>query len=136
MKYFKLLLLSLLLIQCSSTDKIKENNPPGSIDSNEGAVAQYNYNDLSTLLQSLNGVSVTGYGPGASVSIRGSEGNSFYGNTEPLFILNGRRISRGYAELYNAVDVQRITKVQVLKGSEAAVYGSAGGNGVIIISTK
>jgi len=50
---------------------------------------------------------------------------------DPLFVVDGTIVSS--IDHILPVDVK---KVNVLKGSEAAIYGSRGANGVILISTK
>lgn len=64
-----------------------------------------------------------------SILLRGSR--SIYGNNEPLFIIDGIPGS------YNQVNPSDIESVDVLKdASSTAIYGSAGANGVVIITTK
>lgn len=73
------------------------------------------------------GVMITGN----NVNIRGS--SSMGSNTEPLFLVDGMPVDAEYALNMNPFDVERI---EVLKGSDAAIYGSRGANGVIAIYTK
>ncbi len=74
-------------------------------------------------------------GGGVQVRIRGS--SSIYGSNEPLYVVDGVPVapnSRGTLSFVNPYDVASIT---VLKDAAAtAIYGSRGGNGVIIIKTK
>lgn len=63
-----------------------------------------------------------------TILIRGA--TSFNASTQPLFIVNDTPVSS--IEDLNPSDVKNIT---VLKGPEAAQYGSRGANGVIIIKT-
>lgn len=66
---------------------------------------------------------------GVSILLRGSR--SIYGSNEPLFIIDGVPGS------YNQVNPSDIESIDVLKdASSTAIYGSAGANGVIIITTK
>ena len=76
---------------------------------------------------------VSGVNVGANnvITIRGY--NSIQGNTTPLFILNGSQISQDIFGRINPVEVERVT---VLKGSDTAVYGIRGANGVIVVVTK
>ncbi len=68
-------------------------------------------------------------GSGVNMSLRGTR--SINGDNNPLFIIDG--IEGSYEEL-NPND---IASIEVLKGaSSTAIYGSAGANGVIIITTK
>jgi TonB-linked SusC/RagA family outer membrane protein len=69
--------------------------------------------------------------PGASLNIQLRGNRSFNAIGTPLFIING--LPGDYATL-NPYDIESI---EVLKdASSTAVYGSAGSNGVIIITTK
>lgn len=69
--------------------------------------------------------------PGAGVNIQLRGTRSFTASGNPLFIING--LPGDYATL-NPYDIESI---EVLKdASSTAVYGSAGSNGVIIITTK
>ena len=64
-----------------------------------------------------------------SMTLRGTR--SIYGNNEPLFIIDGMEGS------FDAVNPNDIESVEVLKdASSTAIYGSAGANGVILITTK
>ena len=68
-------------------------------------------------------------GEDVSITLRGSR--SIYGNNEPLFIIDGVPGS------YNQINPSDIESVDVLKdASSTAIYGSAGANGVVIITTK
>ncbi len=68
-------------------------------------------------------------GSDVDVLLRGTR--SIYGSNEPLYIIDG--IPGGYSQI-NSQDVESVT---VLKdASSTAIYGSAGANGVVIITTK
>ena len=82
-------------------------------------------------------------GEGSYINLRGIR--SFMGNNAPLFVINGipynpdmhdspliNGLSKNMFSAYNINDIKNIT---VLKGAEAALYGSMGANGVIIIET-
>jgi TonB-dependent SusC/RagA subfamily outer membrane receptor len=86
------------------------------------------YQNIAQILQGrVPGVLVTGN----SVTIRGI--NSIYGNTEPLYLVDGMIVDQGYALSLSPSDVERI---EILKGPETAIYGSRGANGVIAIYTQ
>lgn len=71
-------------------------------------------------------------GTSASVLIRGVK--SLSGSNTPLYILDGVPIASGIFNTLNPNDFENIT---VLKdASAAALYGSRGSNGVIVITTK
>lgn len=69
-------------------------------------------------------------GSGVTIQLRGTR--SIYGDNSPLFIIDG--VQGGSYEDVNPSDIESI---DVLKdASSTAIYGSAGANGVIIITTK
>ena len=77
------------------------------------------------------GVNVTGQSgaPGAGLNIR-IRGVSTNGQNAPLVIIDGYQ---GDLNTLNPADVASIT---VLKDAQAAVYGTIGANGVILVTTK
>ncbi|MCB8999179.1 MAG: TonB-dependent receptor plug domain-containing protein [Bacteroidales bacterium] len=86
------------------------------------------YANVGEIIQGrIAGVNVSGN----HVNIRGN--SSYYGNTDPLFLVDGMPVDAEYALGMNPMDVERI---EVLKGNDAAIYGSRAANGVIAIYTK
>lgn len=86
----------------------------------------YVYKDIYEMLRGKPGVQVTG----RSVKIQGGV-NSLMSSTEPLFVVDG--------VIVNSVDnvlPQTVKSIEILKGSSAAIYGSRGANGVILITLK
>jgi hypothetical protein len=82
----------------------------------------------------LPGVSVTptASGQGYNVLIRGiATTNDF----DPLFILDGVPVDFKSDRSLSFVNPQNVRRIEVLSGSNAAIYGSRGGNGVIAIYT-
>jgi TonB-dependent SusC/RagA subfamily outer membrane receptor len=100
----------------------------------ESASRQY-ATRIDELLQGrVAGVRVFRTATGVSVRIRGT--NSFYGSSEPLYVIDGTPvvISPDGTLPVAAGDVARI---DVLKDAgSTAIYGSRGANGVILIRTK
>lgn len=88
--------------------------------------------------------------PGAATRIQIRGNNSFYGNNQPLIIVDGIPYSNdqvttsnqttggtGYSSGISNLDPNDIATMNVLKGSSAAaIYGSRGSNGVVVITTK
>ena len=88
--------------------------------------------------------------PGAATRIQIRGNNSFYGNSQPLIIVDGVTYSNdqvttsnqtsggtAYSSGISNLDPNDIATMNVLKGSSAAaLYGSRASNGVIIITTK
>lgn len=72
---------------------------------------------------------------GIAVRIRGA--TSLYGNSEPLYILDGIPIQPGPNGSLSGINPNDIESIRVLKeAAETAFYGSRGANGVIVIKTK
>jgi TonB-linked SusC/RagA family outer membrane protein len=67
--------------------------------------------------------------PGGASDIR-IRGVTTFGNNQPLILIDGVR-----ADLHD-INAQDIESIQVLKDAAAAIYGVAGANGVIIVTTK
>ena len=67
--------------------------------------------------------------PGAQSDIR-IRGISGFGNNSPLIIVDGVRSS------LTDLNMNDIESIQVLKDASAAIYGVAGSNGAIIVTTK
>ncbi len=114
-------------------------------------------NALSSLYGKAAGVGIqaTAAGPmgGMKINIRGAQGLESTSGTRPLFVVDGVPIydsessmaSRGYNPLnsfdfgsaVNDINVEDIESMEILKGAKASVlYGSAGANGVVLITTK
>ena len=80
---------------------------------------------------------------GTAMFIRGL--NSLNANTQPLFVVDGviwdmqegnETVHMGlYNNVHNAIDVNDIRDVKVLKNG-TAIYGARGANGVVLINTK
>tara|TARA_R110002096_G_scaffold428478_1_gene640193 strand:- start:15382 stop:15816 length:435 start_codon:yes stop_codon:yes gene_type:complete len=124
----------LLTLSCAPIESLNKEESGSSSTSVEETKRFDNSIDLTSHLQRLSGVTVTGKGGNARVRIRGGA-NSFSLPSDPLFVVNGTPKSGGYASIYNTIDVASIKSIKVLKGSQAALYGARGTNGVIIIDT-
>ena len=82
------------------------------------------------------GVVVTTNGDGTiSVNIRGSSSNM--ASNEPLYVIDDVPVTPGPGGALVGVNPHDIESIAVLKNPEdTAIYGSRGGNGVIVIKTK
>jgi TonB-dependent SusC/RagA subfamily outer membrane receptor len=85
------------------------------------------YSNIYELIKGrVPGVTVTGN----SINIQGS--SSFIGaSTEPLFVVDGRIV-----DTISDISPSVVSSIEVLKGASAAIYGSRGANGVILITLK
>ena len=108
-----------------------------------GAVATVNVTGLSrqtstSVLQRLDGrvpgVTVeNGGSPGSRTTVRIRGVTSFHDN-DPLYVIDGTPVQESYLNWLSPDDIEEI---QVLKDASAAsIYGSRGGNGVVVIVTK
>lgn len=108
-------------------------------------------NAINSLQGKIAGVNITqnatGAGGSSRVIIRGN--STLTGNNQPLYVVDGIPIgndNNGSASLWggndggdgiSSINPDEIESISVLKGGSAtALYGSRGGNGVILITTK
>ena len=89
----------------------------------------------TTLLQSLRGrvpgLTITGSEPNMQVQLRGV--TSFTGSNEPLILLDGVPTTLSAIAFFPAYDVER---VELLKGGQAAIFGTRGASGVLAVYTR
>ena len=72
------------------------------------------------------------FSPGSSLAITIRGGNSINTTNAPLYVVDGFITDNG-----NLINPNDIADIQILKdASAAAIYGSRGGNGVVLITTK
>lgn len=103
---------------------------------------------LSGKISGLN-VSTSGNGPAGSTKILVRGVNSLTGSNDPLYVVDGVPMDNSggasggeyggfdYGNAANNIDPSNIESISVLKGgAAAALYGSRGQNGVIMITTK
>lgn len=107
---------------------------------------------LSALQGKLSGVNISSQsgelGAGLNITVRG--GNSIYGSSQPLFVIDGIPIDINPNEVAGSsiagssttnplmnLNPADIESVEVLKDASAtAIYGSRGANGVVLVTTK
>lgn len=137
----------------AGSDATSENDPNdqvgvgyGTQDRDEltGAVSSVRAEDVGREVTSildliegrLPGVTVRRLGNG-DVSIRVRGAPSFMGGGEPLFVIDGRTIMAPVGSALMAINPRDVVRIDVLKDAGAtAIYGSRGGNGVILITTR
>ena len=72
---------------------------------------------------------------GIAVQLRGT--SSFYGQQQPLYVIDGVPINPGPNGALTGVNPYDIESIQVLKDpADTAMYGMRGANGVIVVKTK
>ncbi|MGF7039890.1 SusC/RagA family TonB-linked outer membrane protein [Mucilaginibacter lappiensis] len=109
-----------------------------------GSVSSVKSDDLilggttSSLGQAIQGkaagvqVQQSSFAPGGAISITVRGGNSINTSNSPLYVVDGFITDNG-----NLINPNDIDDIQILKDASAtAIYGSRGGNGVILITTK
>jgi TonB-dependent SusC/RagA subfamily outer membrane receptor len=99
-----------------------------------GEVSQMTATRVEELLQSrVPGVAMTRR-PDGSFSVRIRDAGGFVGMGEPLYVIDGMPVSAADA---GGIPPQDVARIDVLKDAgAAAIYGSQGMNGVILITTK
>jgi TonB-dependent SusC/RagA subfamily outer membrane receptor len=106
---------------------------PSTVTSDEPA--RQGATTLNQLLAGrIAGVVVT-EAPGGGIIVRMGGPTSFQAGQDPLFVIDGVpvEVNRGALAWLNARDVESI---RAIKGADAAIYGTRGANGVIVIKTK
>lgn len=109
-----------------------------------GAVAQIKAEDIvlssagnpmEAMQGRISGVSVlTNNKPGSSPTMRIRGSGSIDANNEPLYVIDGFPLMTSDISDLNSNDIESI---EILKdASSAAIYGSRGANGVVLITTK
>ncbi len=122
-----LLFISLTIYNCSSS------GPANAQPSTEQQEVEIPYVNLIDRLRKEPQLSITGPDYNPIILIRGQR--SIEGNNEPLFVVDGTPLGYGYNSV-TTVDVNLVKSIRVLPASQAGLYGSRGGNGVVQIFTK
>jgi len=106
-------------------ETVKKKAVTGSVGKIDGTQSKYaSYNSVYDMLRGeIPGVQVTG----TSIMIRST--TTAVSGTEPMFVVDGVPVTT-----IDNIQPQMVKSIQVLKGSSAAIYGSRGSNGVIIIN--
>ncbi|MGX5816717.1 SusC/RagA family TonB-linked outer membrane protein [Chitinophaga lutea] len=103
-----------------STQQLTEARELNMVNALQGKVAGLNINAGSS-----------GVGSQARVTLRGNR--SISGSSQPLYVIDGVVVRSSPAD----INLDNVASLNVLKGANAAaLYGSAGQNGVIVIETK
>lgn len=87
------------------------------------------YTDIYNLLRAVGGSSIE-VSNGGRITIRGGN-TSFSGADEALIVVDGQPTTN-----ITWIRPCIVRSINILKGSEGAIYGSRGGNGVVVITTK
>jgi TonB-dependent SusC/RagA subfamily outer membrane receptor len=112
--------------------ELKKNLVTGSISSISSKQIESNARVEQVLQGRTSGVTVVSSSgsPGSGAKVRISAGSN--GNSDPLYIVDGMKVST-----IENLAPSDIANVEVLKdAASAAIYGTEGANGVVIITTK
>lgn len=140
MKKAILILIPLFLssiIGCSTSQSAVENDGFDVVNETpDNAVSNQldYYRSLADFLYRVPGVQLTGPSSNPTVTVRGI--SSINSGIEPLYVIDGQPVGTNYLTVNGMLNVRDIDHVQVLKGSEATLYGVRGANGVIVITTR
>jgi len=88
------------------------------------------YTDIYSLLQSEKGSSINITNSG-DILIRGGKNSFTEGASYALIIVDGQPVST-----IDWIRPCNVRSVDILKGPDATIYGTRGGNGVVVITTK
>lgn len=104
---------------------------------NEKQLSKKNATNVETMLQNAAAgvvVSLASSNPSEKIRVRVRGEASLKGDNEPLYVVDGMPVT---SDVMSAISPQDIQSMDVLKdASAAAIYGSRGANGVIIVTTK
>ena len=91
------------------------------------------YQTVFDLLRMIPGVMVLGTFPNESVQIRGFASIANFDNSGATFLLDGIVVD---SEAIQTIPIQDVEFIDVLKGPNAAIYGTRGAFGVVLVYTK
>jgi len=104
----------------------KEETESGFRVANPKSKRLITYTDIYQMIRAeVRGVVVSGN------SVLIEQGHSFFGSSEPLYVVNGTVVNS-----IDNINPQEVKSINILKGSSAAIYGVRGSNGVICITLK
>jgi TonB-dependent SusC/RagA subfamily outer membrane receptor len=107
--------------------KVKKRDVMAPVEKIDGEkLKNVHYNNIYDMIRGkVPGVEVNG----SSIMIRSA--SSLTSGTQPLFVVDGVPVTS-----IDHIDPQMVRSIEVLKGSSAAIYGTRGSNGVILINLK
>ena len=125
-----------LLVGLSSGCVHRSNTSPVSLPPSFAQTVEPGQSIEQLLMGRFPGVAVS-RAPNGGISVRIRGTTSFLSNNEPLYVLDGVPIELGPSGSLTWINPYDLASIEVLKnGSETALYGMRGANGVIIITTK
>lgn len=134
-------------VSLPSVGIVKQNVKQTNLTSVSKGGLDLNMTDVEQGFRNIPGLELISKGglsnEGSYFNLRGA--NTMVANSTPLIVVNGipylpdmneSGIIGGYSKnIFSVLNVQDIENITVLKGADAALYGSMGSNGVIMIET-
>jgi len=106
---------------------VKKKNLTHSVGKVDAASTKQTHTSIYDMLRRVSGVEVRG----REVYIQDSK--NLFGHVPPLFVIDGVPVDQGAID---GLSPSSIKSIEVLKGTSAAIYGSRGYGGVILITQK
>lgn len=75
-------------------------------------------------------------GANGTLTLRVRGATSVLGSSEPLLVIDGMPVAGAVGAALAALAPRDVARVDVLKDASAAIYGSHGANGVVLITTR
>ena len=94
----------------------------------------YGYTNILQMLRKEPSLRISGSATNPEIRVTGG-GKSIAGSNEPLFVVDGLAVGRGYNSV-RSIDVLQVKSINVISAARSGKYGARGGNGVIEITTK
>ena len=94
----------------------------------------YGYTTILQMLRKESKLRIIGPHSNPQIRVMGG-GRSIAGSSEPLFVVDGSSVGRGYTSV-RGIDVNLVKYINVVSAANAGKYGSMGAMGVIEITTK
>lgn len=108
----------------AKADKAATETAADTLKKPKKAAPMNTYTDIYQMIRhTVPGVVVSG----KRIVVQGP--NSFFGSSDPLFIVNGHRVPS-----IDFISPNEVKSIRLLKGSNANIYGNEGANGVISIT--
>lgn len=121
---------------CSSSKTSSSSKTDSSADTESVSKSEpdYGYTSLLEMMRKESAIRISGPSSNPVIRVAGG-GRSVSGSSEPLFVVDGAAVGKGYQSV-RSIDVNTVSSITVLSPAKAAIYGARAGMGVIEIKTK
>jgi TonB-dependent SusC/RagA subfamily outer membrane receptor len=132
------------LAACARQDTVSQTEPeaaprsdsPKASDLTASEVKKRPHESIATVLQARTTGAIVNVSPDGSISVRIQGAASFYGSSEPLYVVDGTPVTPGPRGALTGINPYDIESIEVLKPPHTTIYGVRGANGVVLIKTK